>query len=272
MEQASRFTNLIVTYNSANEISDLLSDLRNLALYAASRVIVVDNASRDQTVALVATRFPEVCVAQNARNVGYARAVNHGFGLSSTEYVFLLNPDIRILDPTFFSTMLECMERNPNIAAAGPLQFQQAGDRRWLNFTWSYWSQRGLAVFLSHMPRLRSGSRFDAPISTRFLNAGCLLIRRSAFVGVGKLSERYFLYGEEPDLFLKFWRHGYECKLHPGIEVIHFREQSLRTLPSVRRCLVKFWSVFNIGDAILRGCANMMLDRLQEGERARVAV
>lgn len=266
MTQTLWFTNLIVTYNNANEISHLLNDLRQLALFSHSRVIVVDNGSWDQTDLIIRNQFPEVYLVQNSRNLGFAKAVNQGFELCDTECVFLLNPDMRILNPCFYSAMLACMQQDLNVAAVAPLQFKQAGGCRRLSLTWSHWSRGGLAIYLSH--RLRLGRSFDTPIPTKFLNAGCLLIRRSAFMRVGKLSERYFLYGEEPDLFLKFMRYGYECRLHPGLEVTHYRERSLKTLPLARQCLARLKSLFYICDAVVRGCMNILLDRMLNSRNA----
>ena len=69
MSQSS-FTILIVTYNSGSEISNLLNDL---LLYApGGKTIVIDNASRDETVALVQERFPCVQLIQNSTNLGHA--------------------------------------------------------------------------------------------------------------------------------------------------------------------------------------------------------
>ena len=251
------FNSLIVTYNSADEIADLLDDLRRLA--PGQPVIVVDNASQDATAEIVKSRFPEVILRVNSKNLGYSRAVNQGIGLCEADYVFLLNPDIRILNPAFHPAMLNCLQQSATIAAVGPLQFVQHGETSRLNFTWSYWAPQAFRVYLSHA--LRLGWRFSTPIPTTFLNAGCLLLRKSAFIQVGKLNEKYFLYGEEPDLFLKFKRFHYECRLHPGAEVIHFRERSLQKLPARVRFLSKMWAVINISDALVRGAAGLVLDK-----------
>jgi len=252
------FNSLIVTFNSANEISSLLGDLQRLTLPHHNQVIVVDNASQDLTTEIVRTRFPEVFLTVNPRNLGYSKAINQGLELCETEFVFLFNPDIRILNPGFHSAMLECMKQNSNIAAVGPLQFTQRDNANRLNFTWSYWMPQTFVVFLSFVFHLRR--RFDKPIPTTFLNAGCLLLRKSAFIRVGKLNEKYFLYGEEPDLFLKFKRFGYECRLHPGVEVIHFRERSIGQLPAIKRYLIKIRAFFNISDALMNGLTGLILD------------
>ena len=252
------FENVIVTYNNAADVPGLLSDLQ---LHApAARTIVVDNASPDGTADLVMSRFPKVRLVRNAVNVGYARAVNQGFGLSHSPQVFLLNPDIRIPSAAVFEALQECLEREPRVAVAGPLQFKDDGRRPHLNFTWSYWTPQAFEIFASYA--LGRPPRATGPLKVAFLNAGCLFIRRSAFEMVGRLNERYFLYGEEPDLFLKLMRHGFECRLVPGVAVNHAREQSLRSVPSFRRLRYRLRGVVNIADAVIRGTANIMLDRL----------
>ncbi len=260
MTSHSLFTNLVVTYNSANVIPYLLRDLQLRAPAPPNRVIVIDNASKDQTAEIIRAQYPQVRLVVNSQNLGFARAVNQGFELCETERVFLFNPDVRILDPRFFSAMLDCLEQGPRIAAVGPLQFKQTGGKRRLNFTWSYLSPKAFRVFLSHT--LRLGERPDAPIPTTFLNAGCLLLRKSVFEQVGRMNEKYFLYGEEPDLFLKFVRYGYECRLHLGAEVLHARESSLKTLPRSQRYFTRLRALFNISDALVQGVVRILKAKL----------
>jgi N-acetylglucosaminyl-diphospho-decaprenol L-rhamnosyltransferase len=257
MSQPS-FTTLIVTYNSAKEISNLLNDL---AVYMpGSKTIVIDNASGDGTVEGVQEHFPQVQLIQNSTNVGYARAVNQGFALCHTEYVLLLNPDIRINSPHLFAEIEKCLKSFRGIAAASPLQFKNDDEKRYLNFTWSYSTLDAFKVYVSFL--IRGKSMFSAPIRVPFLNAGCLFIRRSAFEEVGRLNEKYFLYGEEPDLFLKFKRYGFECYLLPSIAVTHYRERSLMTKPALQRLQIRFQAARNIADALINGLSNILLDKL----------
>ena len=252
------FTNVIVTFNNRADIPGLLADLRQHA--PGSRTILVDNASPDHTAKLVQSEFPEVQLVRNDVNVGYARAVNQGFALADTPYVFLLNPDIRIPSAAVFHALRECLEDNAAIAVAGPLQFKEGSRRKHLNFTWSYWTPEAFRIYLAYL-RGRVPDH-SGPVRVSFLNAGCLFVRRSAFDAVGRLNQKYFLYGEEPDLFFKLMRFGYECRLVPGASVTHAREQSLRSVPSFRRLMFKAAGVRNIADAVIRGLANLAVDRL----------
>jgi GT2 family glycosyltransferase len=252
------FTTLIVTYNSAGEISNLLNDLH--VCVPDSKIIVVDNASKDGTVEVVQTHVPQVQLIQNSTNVGYARAVNQGFALCQTEYVLLLNPDIRIHSPQLFFEMEECLKPFRQIAAVAPLQFKNGAEKPYLNFTWSYLTWDAFQLYLSFLVRRKLG--VSQPVRVTFLNAGCLFIRRSAFEQVGRLNEKYFLYGEEPDLFLKFRRYGFECYLLPNVAVTHYRERSLMSRPALQRLEIRFQAARNIADALIHGWANILFEKL----------
>lgn len=252
------FTIVIVAYNSRAHLPGLLGDLR---LHApAGRTVVVDNASPDGTADLVEADFPDVHLVRNTVNFGYARAVNQGFAISESPHVFLLNPDIRIRSAAVFEALYNCLDTEPGVAVAGPLQFKDNGGRTHLNFTWSYWTPRAFQLYISYL--LGRSPRPSVPLRVAFLNAGCLYIRRSAFEAVSGLNEKYFLYGEEPDLFLKLIRHGYECRLVPAVAVSHAREQSLRSVPVFRRLQFRLMGGLNIADAVIRGVANIIIDRL----------
>ena len=254
----SSFTSLIVTYNSAEEVMNLLSDLRSHA--PANPIIVIDNASRDCTAGVIQKHFPQVRLIRNVTNVGYAKAVNQGFDLCDTEYVFLLNPDIRIASPLVFFEMEEHLKRSPHIAAVGPLQFKNEKKKCFVSFTWSHVTPSTFKIYLLSL----FGRKQDVaePLRVTFLNAGCLLLRGSAFEQVGRLNEKYFLYGEEPDLFLKFRRYGFECYLLPNSAVIHYRERSLMKVPLWNRLQIRFCAVVNVVDALIHGWVRIMLNKL----------
>jgi N-acetylglucosaminyl-diphospho-decaprenol L-rhamnosyltransferase len=249
---------VIVSYNSRRHLPALLQDLRHHG--PGGPVIVIDNASPDGTADLVQADFPEVKLVRNAANVGYAAAANQGFALCSTVHVFLLNPDIRIQDPQVFRALRRCLEDDRRVAVAGPLQFKDDGGRLRLNFTWSFLTPRAFPLYAGHLIGM-SPSRVD-PLPVLFLNAGCLYVRRTAFEAVAGFNEKYFLYGEEPDLFLKFARFGWECRLVPAVSVMHARDRSLHSAPPLRRARFRLQGAVNIADAVIRGVARIWADRL----------
>lgn len=253
------FSVIIVTYNSEAYILDLLTEIGLFDPGALPRTVVVDNHSTDATVSLIRSNFPQAVLIPNETNLGYGAAVNQAVRTVSTTYFYLLNPDIR-LGSDFFAGLAEVMESD-NIAAGGPLQFKVRDGKRVLNFCWSFWQVDCFKIYL--LKHLFPGRTFTRPVRVGFLNAGCLLVRKSAFDTVGGFEPRYFLFGEEPDLFLKFKLHRYLCYLHPGVEVLHFREHSIGQLSGFAQFRLKLAAIRNIGDALIRGYWRILIDRLK---------
>src|SRR5438128_1103784 len=82
---------IIVTYNSAAEVGACL----DAAMRTGAGIVVVDNASQDDTVAEIERRG--VRVIANSENRGFAAAVNQGFAVLNETYILLLNPDSILL-------------------------------------------------------------------------------------------------------------------------------------------------------------------------------
>jgi GT2 family glycosyltransferase len=254
----NKLTYVVISYNSAETIAKLLSDLRTICPNAP--VMVIDNASTDQTIDLVNSQFPEVQLVRNENNLGYAKAVNQGVERCSTEYVFILNPDIRIHSSGVISEMIKWLDGSPNSGATGPLQYKAGKRGERLNFICSYLGWEALRGYLYYQIHRKWPS--PNPIRVPLLNAGCIMVRRSAFQQVGGINPEYFLYGEDPDLGLKLYHHGYECWLLPGVSVIHFREKSLRTLDAKERWSIHWQAVGNISHAFLTGWWRILVGKI----------
>jgi GT2 family glycosyltransferase len=201
-----------------------------------------------------------VQLVRNPINIGYARAVNQGARLCRTPYLLLLNPDIRIPDTSIFAELVACMESDPQVAAAAPLQFKLDQYGPYLNFTWSYLSPLAFRFYCLQRFRFTAGA--PSPVRVSFLNGGCLFLRMSAFEQVGMLNSKYFLYGEEPDLFLKFIRYGYECRLLTHVKIIHYRERSIGKVEPFKRLQLRLMALNNILDALINGLGAIVYDHL----------
>ena len=102
---------IIVTFNSTDHIADCLHSLRQ-----AGEVVVVDNASADDTCEIVAREAPEATLIRNSSNRGFAAAVNQGVAVSSNSFVLLLNPDTVL--QSSLQPLVECCLL-PQVGAAG---------------------------------------------------------------------------------------------------------------------------------------------------------
>jgi N-acetylglucosaminyl-diphospho-decaprenol L-rhamnosyltransferase len=254
----SKFTSIIVTYNSAGTIANLLSDLHSAC--PNGLVMVIDNASTDQTIDIVNSQYPQVQLVRNAQNLGYARAVNQGVERCNTDYVFILNPDIRIQSPRVITKMVKRLDGSPITGVTGPLQYKMKNGRKHLNFNCTYLGWRAFRGYLYYQRHHQWPSH--KPLRVPLLNAGCIMIRRSAFIQIGGINPKYFLYGEDPDLGLKLHLYGYECWLLPSISVIHYREGSFRTLTAKQRWQIRWQAIGNISHAFLMGWLRILFNKM----------
>ena len=110
---------LIVTYNSAPQLPACLDSLRNQTLQDFE-VIVVDNASRDDSVALIRSDYPEVKLIASDVNLGFGNGNNKALGIAQGRYIVLLNPDA-ILPADTLENALKHIEENSDAGMGGGL-------------------------------------------------------------------------------------------------------------------------------------------------------
>jgi len=107
----------IVTYNSASDIEDCLHAVLRQSFPLAS-VVVVDNASTDDTREVLARFGERIHIVLNERNNGFAGGQNQAIAASGpSDYVLVLNPDVS-LEPDYVAEIVAAMERDPRIGSA----------------------------------------------------------------------------------------------------------------------------------------------------------
>ncbi len=221
---------VVVNYNGG----DLL--LRAVAAVLAStvplRLTLVDNASTDGSAAEIQTRFPEVIVLQNSRNLGFAAAANQGLRAGDAPFVLLLNPDC-LLEPDTLEQMLQVLEKHPEGGMAGcrvlnPDGSEQRGCRRQLPTLASgagkaLGRQRAMDQHLEPLP--------EAPQPVEAISGAFMLLRREALDGVGLLDEGYFMHCEDLDWCRRFLDAGWKILFVPHVEVVHHQGHCSRAVP-----------------------------------------
>jgi GT2 family glycosyltransferase len=202
--------------------------------HAPRETIVVDNGSRDGSVAHVRERYPDVEVIRLATNTGFAHAANVGIESASGPLIALLNTDV-VLTPDWLSRMTAALAGDPYAAsvACKMLQLDQPGvvyDAGDVLRRDGVCEQRG-----------RYGAddgRWDEPGEVFGACAGAALYRRDALQSVGGFDERYFAYLEDVDLALRLRLQGWGCRYEPAV-AWHAGEGSSHQLSGGHRLLVE---------------------------------
>jgi GT2 family glycosyltransferase len=228
-ESAPDLTVIIVSWNVCRLLNDCLYSVEAAMKSLNAEIYVVDNASHDGSVQMVAEKYPGVHLIANQENLGFGRANNQVLRLCQTKYALLLNPDT-LVHPNTFEMMLSFMEAHPRAGLAGPEQRDGNG-----TLIFSYlvsWSPR---EFIEHwIERLASfGQRrtrllYTQPRRVPILSAGCWILRQAALAETGLFDEEMFLYNEEYDMCTRMRRAGWEIWFLRDVEIIHYRRQSMR--------------------------------------------
>ncbi|MGD8717191.1 MAG: glycosyltransferase family 2 protein [Candidatus Zixiibacteriota bacterium] len=233
-------TAVCVSYDCADLLRRALTSLVAQDVPAGMEIIVVDNASPDDS-ADVAASFPEVDVLRLPRNAGFGAANNAGAVRAKGDYLLFVNPDTET-PPGLVATLLDFMEERPAAAAVGPKivgrdgKLQRFCARRAPNFLNMMFLVSGLeesrfaGSSLTH--RYYPRPFYDAaPARAEVLSGAFILVRRRAFEAVGGFDEGYFLYSEDVDLCMRLGRAGGELWYVPAGPVSHYTGGS-RRLPN----------------------------------------
>jgi GT2 family glycosyltransferase len=192
----SRVAVVTVCHHSGAVIADCLRSLG-----AASRIVVVDNASGDDTVAVAAAARPEVLVIENSENLGFGVGCNLGLEQVDAEFVLLINPDAR-LEPGALERLVAAADTYLEAAWLGPALRRPDGGIE---------TSHDVALFDSLKGHTRSNREPppEGDICAGFVSGAVALLRRAAVERVGGFDSAILLYYEDDDLGLRLCRAGY---------------------------------------------------------------
>jgi GT2 family glycosyltransferase len=223
---------VVVNWNTRELLARCLRSVYDTAHDLGCEVLVVDNASTDGSAAMVRDRFPQVCLIENGKNVGFARASNQAIHESGGRYVMLLNSDTEAL-PGALQEMVRFMDAHLQAGGCGPLLLNVDGSLQpschpMLTPGRELWR----LLFLDRLWRRATydQARWDrrVPRQVEVIKGACFFLRRKALDEVGLLDERYFMYTEEMDLCYRLLRAGWELWWVPQARVVHCGEASSR--------------------------------------------
>jgi GT2 family glycosyltransferase len=190
--------------------------------------IVVDHGSTDGSLGVVAERFPEARVIEQA-NLGMGAGNNAGMRVASGRYYLLLNSDAWMLDDGP-ARLVRFADAHPGAAVFGPLLRRPDGTLersvRAFPTLWSlateYFFLRKIAPGSSLLNPLYAGN-FDhrSVREADWLSGACLLVRREAADAVGLFDERFFLFSEDTDWCYRFRLAGWKVLFCPDADAVH---------------------------------------------------
>lgn len=220
---------IIVNYNTEEELFQCISSITKSRINVESEIIVVDNASKKDSLNRVKNAF-NICILQNARNVGFARAVNQGIYHSEGNYILLLNPDTMVEENTI-QILLDYIKEKKDAGCVAPAITYPDGKlqpsaRSFPTYTKAFFGRQSLLTGLfPNNPITRSYLSLDMdrtnPQEVDWVMGACLITKREVLNEVGFFDERFFLFVEDVDFCYRLKEHKYKVYYVPYVKVIH---------------------------------------------------
>jgi len=224
----------VINWNTAD---DLVNCLGRIYAEAANdpagsepvEVVVVDNASSDDSVARVASRFPQAKLIVEEQNGGYSRAANRGIAATCGDFVVVMNPDVA-LETGSLATLRDFLASHPEAGSCGPKLLNPDGSlqpscRRFPTLA------TGLmrSTILGRLLRSNRATRdylmtdfpHDRPAEVDWLSGACLALRRAALDQVGGFDEGFFMFCEDVDICLRLNQAGWKNFYVPAAAAVH---------------------------------------------------
>jgi GT2 family glycosyltransferase len=207
---------VIINYNGLAYLDELFSSLQKQTL-KPREVLLVDNASSDNSLEFIKNSYPETRILSFKKNLGFAAAANTGLKESLCEAVALVNTDIK-LDENWLKNLIDSFTEDQDIAAvAAKIRLYDqpdclngvGGGMNKLGYTWD------IGMFE------KDNGQYDSPSEVIFAPASAALFRKSAVIEAGGFDESFFMYHEDVDLGWRMWLLGHRIVTCPKAIAYH---------------------------------------------------
>ena len=215
---------IIVSFNTREVLLDCLASIYSQTEGVSFEVIVVDNASNDDTPDSVSKKFPNVHLIRNNVNKGFSSANNQGIRESAGKWIALLNPDTRLVENSF-KKIYEYLQEHSEYSILGPgiidEKSQKSPTRLWED-TPNNAALKILGLYSPNDELQRMADTKEALV----ISGCCFVIDRELFEEVGLLDENYFLYNEEDDFCRRARERGKRICFFPETSIQHLLGKS----------------------------------------------
>lgn len=223
---------IILTRNGLNHLKRLFEDFDKKTNYSNYEIIVVDNASDDDSLNFLNSLDLPITIIENTENVSFSKGNNDAAKIANGEYLLLLNNDI---EPTYgwLNEMVGCILNNENVGSVGAkLIFPYYDDMK--SQEKSYSIQHAGVKFREEMTPYVYGPYHENMFSTLIFSddvnhqkevisntAACLLVPKNVYMELGGFDENYFYGYEDIDFAFKLYQNNYKSIFNPFALLFH---------------------------------------------------
>lgn len=243
---------VIVNYKTADLVKACVASIMSQQEVEFD-VVVIDNASPDDSLSKLETLPTTVNLIKNQRNVGFGSACNQGAAATKSRYLYFLNPDAALLKQDDLKKLVRYMDENSEYGLIGTAI--QDDDAIIQETAWDHYPSQD-----------KSGTDFSTlPGKIATVLGASMFVRRDAFESITGFDENFFLYAEETDLCLRLRQKGYLIGYFDGVVVSHVGGASEETSPRLdvmkRKKNAKYQ--FYLKHYALTGLKRILLDEIR---------
>jgi len=244
---------VIVNYKVPQEICQLLRSVQKAALYDQTEVIVVDNASGDNSQKIVTDTFSDCTWIALKNNIGFGKACNVGSQNAQGTNLLFINPDTLISQNTL-QVSVDFLESHPEVGIMGPKIIKPDGSfqlqcRRSFPTPFNAFAHfSGLSKLFPKNPRFGQYKlnhiHPDTSMEVDAVSGSYIFLRNELFKELGGFDKAFFMYGEDLDLCVRCRQLGYKVWYNPETQIVHFKGKS--STKNAIRARVAFWEAMII--------------------------
>jgi GT2 family glycosyltransferase len=208
---------ITLNWNHCDDTLDFLASASRLT-YVPCRILVVDNASTDGSVAAIAGHYAHVEQIVNDCNLGFAAGINVGIRYAlahGAEWLLLANNDTHF-EPDLLDWLVEAAQQEDADLVQPRILYDSEPEEVWLAGGW----RRQVTLEIARAQPDRS-ARSDRPFEVDFVTACGMLMRRRCVESVGLFDERFFMYYEDSDYCLRARAAGCRALVVPQARMWH---------------------------------------------------
>lgn len=214
-----RLSIIIPTWNTADITNNNVLKLHRYLLSFHPQIIVVDNASTDNTNTLL-KKHSWLTLITNNQNLGFSQANNIGASKATGDYFLFLNSDIEIEDDSIYQ-MVKYLDQNSDVGLVGPQFLNPDGSLQPSVFP----PQNPINAIKEFWLNIPSFSKYNpnsaSPIAVWAVSGGAVLVRRHDFQNIGGWDESYFMYFEDLELCRQLRKIGKKIIFYPQSRLVH---------------------------------------------------
>jgi GT2 family glycosyltransferase len=228
-------TLVIPNYNGAHHLRPCLDSVAALD-YPRERldVVVVDNASSDDSAAIVEREYSWVRVLRQTQNLGFAEAVNVAARASTSECLALVNNDMRV-DPDWLAALAAAYAPDDGCPCVAGVMLDWEGER--IDFVEGFVNFHGAAA-QARFGEPREVVAVEDGKELLFACGGSMLVNRQLFLELGGFDAAFFAYFEDVDFGWRLWLSGHRVRLAADARSFHRHHSTGSTLPMYQRTLL----------------------------------